>query len=115
MNYIPVSVENQSVVDAGVQDTNTAGTSAKKHASVQAYVLHPQSVKIPTNVAVQDTQKKPSEDDKTAQESEDSIEQTWQDELEQMLRQEMVAQSVNNAARLQFEEDRRRNESSKAV
>ncbi|GKG26222.1 hypothetical protein Tco_0399368, partial [Tanacetum coccineum] len=77
--------------------------------------LHPQRVKIPTSDVLQDAQEKPSADNKNEQDAEDSFEQIWQDELEQMLRQEMLAQNVNNAARLQFEEDRRRNASSKEI
>ncbi|GKF41082.1 hypothetical protein Tco_0124424, partial [Tanacetum coccineum] len=45
----------------------------------------------------------------------DDAKQTLQDELEKMITQEMVAQAVNDAARQEFEEDKRNNASSNEV
>ncbi|GKB33533.1 putative ribonuclease H-like domain-containing protein [Tanacetum coccineum] len=58
-----------------------------------------------------DASEKPSEE-KNVQDSEDDAEQVLQDERQQMITQEKVAKAVNNAARQEFEEDKRNNVSS---
>ncbi|GJR13137.1 putative ribonuclease H-like domain-containing protein [Tanacetum coccineum] len=118
MNYIPVSVENQVTVDAGIQESNVASASGKNNEVSQEYILlpiHPHRTKAPIEAVVQDAHEKPSENatnDKDVQNSEDDVEQTLQDELEKMISQEMVAQAVNNVARQEFDEDKRNNVSS---
>ncbi|GJU38496.1 putative ribonuclease H-like domain-containing protein [Tanacetum coccineum] len=86
INYIPVSIENQVTVDAGVQEIDIAGTLEKNNEVAQEYVLHPQKIKTPMNAAVQGAHEKPSENDKN---------------------------SINDAARLEFKEEKRKNASSK--
>ncbi|GJZ02199.1 hypothetical protein Tco_0520160 [Tanacetum coccineum] len=49
MNYIPVSVENQVNVDAGIQDSYVAGSSGKDKGPTQEYILlplHPHRTRI---------------------------------------------------------------------
>ncbi|GKB86522.1 putative ribonuclease H-like domain-containing protein [Tanacetum coccineum] len=58
-----------------------------------------------------DASEKPFEE-KNVQDSEDDAEQVLQDERQQMITQEKVAKAVNNAARQEFEEDKRNNVSS---
>ncbi|GKA62451.1 putative ribonuclease H-like domain-containing protein [Tanacetum coccineum] len=41
MNYIPISVENQVIVDAGTQDSYVAGSSGKDKGHTQEYILLP--------------------------------------------------------------------------
>ncbi|GJV55974.1 hypothetical protein Tco_1456979 [Tanacetum coccineum] len=90
MNYIPVSVENQVIVNAGTQDSYVA-----------------------VKDVVQDAQEQPSENaslDKGIQVSEDVFykegqhqmpedEQVWQDELEMMVTQEVIANAMNDESR----------------
>ncbi|GJT14785.1 putative ribonuclease H-like domain-containing protein [Tanacetum coccineum] len=108
MNYIPVSVENQVNVDAGTQDSYVTGSSGKDKRPTQEYILlplQPHRTRILVKDAVQDTQEQPSENaspDKDIQDLEDVIDkegqhqmpeddQVWQDELEMMVTQELVA------------------------
>ncbi|GJV13414.1 ribonuclease H-like domain-containing protein [Tanacetum coccineum] len=125
MNYIPVSVENQVIVDAGTQDSYVAGSSGKDKGPTQEYILlplQPHRTRIPVKDVVQDAQEQPSENaspDKGIQVSEDVFdkegqhqmpedEQVWQDELEMMITQEVVANAMNDESRQAFEEDKRR-------
>ncbi|GKE80107.1 retrovirus-related pol polyprotein from transposon TNT 1-94 [Tanacetum coccineum] len=102
MNYIPVSVENQVNVDAGIQDCYVAGSSRKDKGPTQEYILfplQPHMIRIPIKDVVRDAQEQPSENaslDKDIQDLEDVIdkegqhqmpedEQAWQDELEMMV------------------------------
>ncbi|GJZ02626.1 reverse transcriptase domain-containing protein [Tanacetum coccineum] len=111
MNYIPVSVENQVIMDAGTQDSYVAGSSGKDKGPTQEYILlplQPHRIRIPVKDVVQDAQKQPSENaspDKGIQDSEDVFdkegqhqmpedEQVWQDELEMMVTQELVANAI---------------------
>ncbi|GJX86021.1 ribonuclease H-like domain-containing protein [Tanacetum coccineum] len=77
MNYIPVSVENQVIVDAGTQDSYVAGSSGKDKGPTQEYILlplQPHRTRIPVKDVVQDAQEQPSENaspDKGIQDSED--------------------------------------------
>ncbi|GJX48893.1 putative ribonuclease H-like domain-containing protein [Tanacetum coccineum] len=101
MNYIPVSVENQIIMDACTQDSYVAGSSGKDKEPTQEYILlplQPPRIRIPVKDVVQDAQDQPSENsspDKGIQVSEDVFEkegqhqmpedeQVWQDELEMM-------------------------------
>ncbi|GJZ20531.1 ribonuclease H-like domain-containing protein, partial [Tanacetum coccineum] len=121
MNYIPVSVENQVTMDAGIQDSYVAGTDKE---STQEYILlpiHPHGTRIPVEDVVQAAQEKPSENasqDKDVQDSEDTAdkeeqhqmtesEQVLQDELEKMVAQEVVAKALNDATRQAFKEEKR--------
>ncbi|GJQ96646.1 putative ribonuclease H-like domain-containing protein [Tanacetum coccineum] len=125
MNYIPVSVENQVIVDAGTQDSYVAGSSGKDKGPTQEYILlplQPHRTRIPVKDVVQDAQEQPSENaspDKGIQVSEDVFdkegqhqmpedEQVWQDELEMMVTQELVANAMNDESRQAFEEEKRR-------
>ncbi|GJW02044.1 putative ribonuclease H-like domain-containing protein [Tanacetum coccineum] len=125
MNYIPVSVENQVIVDAGTQDSYVAGSSGKDKGPTQEYILlplQPHRTRIPVKDVVQDAQEKPSENaspDKDIQDSEDVIdkegqhqmpedEQVLQDELEMMVTQELVAKAMDDVSRQAFEEEKRR-------
>ncbi|GJV46886.1 putative ribonuclease H-like domain-containing protein [Tanacetum coccineum] len=125
MNYIPVSVENQVIVDAGTQDSYVAGSSGKDKGPTQEYILlplQPHRTRIPVKDVVQDAQEQPSENaspDKGIQDSEDVFdkegqhqmpedEQVWQDELEMMVTQELVANAMNDESRQAFEEEKRR-------
>ncbi|GKG16268.1 hypothetical protein Tco_0358591, partial [Tanacetum coccineum] len=111
----------QVTVDAGVQESNVAGTSGKDKELLQEYILlpiHPHRTKIQIEAVAQDAQEKSSKNaskDKDVQDSEDDAEQMLQDELKKMITQEMVAQAVNDAARQEFEEDKRNNASSNEV
>ncbi|GKD45087.1 hypothetical protein Tco_1269732 [Tanacetum coccineum] len=125
MNYIPVNVENQVVVDAGTQDSYVAGSSGKDKGPTQEYILlplQPHRTRIQVKDVVQDAQEKPSENaspDKGIQVSKDvfekegqhqmpAYEQVWQDELEMMVTQELVANAMNDVSRQAFEEEKRR-------
>ncbi|GKA51692.1 putative ribonuclease H-like domain-containing protein [Tanacetum coccineum] len=64
MNYIPVSVENQVIVDAGTQDSYVAGSSGNDKGHAQEYILlplQPHRIRIPAKEVVQDAQEQPSE------------------------------------------------------
>ncbi|GJZ07785.1 putative ribonuclease H-like domain-containing protein [Tanacetum coccineum] len=125
MNYIPVSVENQVIVDAGTQDSYVAGSSGKDKGPTQEYILlplQPHRTRIPAKDVVQDAQEQPSKNaspDKGIQVSEDVFdkegqhqmpedEQVWQDELEMMVTQELVANAMNDESRQDFKEEKRR-------
>ncbi|GJR79954.1 putative ribonuclease H-like domain-containing protein, partial [Tanacetum coccineum] len=89
MNYIPVSVENQVIT----QDSFVAGSSGKDKGPTQEYVLLPLQPHR-TRILVKDVM---PED-----------EQVWQDELEMMITQEVVANAMNDESRQAFKEDKRR-------
>ncbi|GJT63740.1 ribonuclease H-like domain-containing protein [Tanacetum coccineum] len=80
MNYIPVSIENQVHVDAGIQETYVAGSSGKETEPTQEYILLPLSLHRPRILVkdvVQDAQEKPSKNapkDNDVQDSEDVAE-----------------------------------------
>ncbi|GJU98369.1 putative ribonuclease H-like domain-containing protein [Tanacetum coccineum] len=64
MNYIPVSVENQVTVDAGIQESYVAGSSGNDKEPTQEYILlplHLYMLRIPIEDVVQSAQEKPSE------------------------------------------------------
>ncbi|GJU77475.1 putative ribonuclease H-like domain-containing protein [Tanacetum coccineum] len=130
MNYIPVSVENQVIVDAGTQDSYVVGSSGKDKRLTQEYILlplQPHMIRIPVKDVVQDAQEQPSENaspDKGIQVSEDVFEkegqhqmpedeQVWQDELEMMVTQEVLANAMNDESRQAFEEEKRKISSQK--
>ncbi|GKE31007.1 putative ribonuclease H-like domain-containing protein, partial [Tanacetum coccineum] len=89
--------------------------------------LHPHRSSIPVKDAVKDAQEKPSKNatkDKNVQDSEDvadkeeqhqmsKAEQALEDELEKMVTQEVVAQAENDATRQAFEEEKKKNASTK--
>ncbi|GJZ52246.1 ribonuclease H-like domain-containing protein [Tanacetum coccineum] len=80
MNYIPVSVENQVIVD------------------------HTQD----SYVADKDIQDSKDVFDKEGQHQMPEDEQVWQDELEMMVTQELVSNAMNDESRQAFEEEKRR-------
>ncbi|GJX00057.1 putative ribonuclease H-like domain-containing protein [Tanacetum coccineum] len=125
MNYIPVSIENQVIVDAGTQDSYVAGSSRKDKGPTQEYILlplQPHRIRIQAKDVVKDAQEQPSKNaspDKGMQVSEDVFEkegqhqmpedeQVWQDELEMMVTQEVLANAMNDKSRQAFEEEKRR-------
>ncbi|GJU15583.1 putative ribonuclease H-like domain-containing protein [Tanacetum coccineum] len=125
MNYIPVSIENQVIMDVGTQDSYVAGSSGKDKGPTQEYILlplQPHRTRIPIKDVVHHAQKQPSKNaspDKGLQVSEDVFdkegqhhlledEQVWQDELEMMITQEVVANAMNDESRQAFEEEKRR-------
>ncbi|GJX09478.1 ribonuclease H-like domain-containing protein [Tanacetum coccineum] len=129
MNYIPVSVENQVIVDAGTQDSYVAGTDKGPTQEYILLPLQPHRTRILVKDVVQDAQEQPFENaspDKGIQVSEDVFdkegqhqmpedEQVWQDELEMMITQEVVANAMNDESRQAFEEEKRRIASQKKV
>ncbi|GJW06095.1 putative ribonuclease H-like domain-containing protein [Tanacetum coccineum] len=90
MNYIPVSVENQDK-DSSKGFVQDAQAQTSKNAS--------------PDKDIQD-----SEDvfDKEGQHQMPEDEQVWQDELEMMVTQELVANAMNDESRQAFEEEKRR-------
>ncbi|GJZ74083.1 putative ribonuclease H-like domain-containing protein [Tanacetum coccineum] len=109
----------------GTQDSYVAGSSRKDKGPTQEYILlplQPHRIRIPIKDVVQDAQEQPSENaspDKGIQDSEDVFdkegqhqmpedEQVWQDELEMMVTQELVANAMNDESRQAFEEEKRR-------
>ncbi|GJZ27467.1 hypothetical protein Tco_0571720, partial [Tanacetum coccineum] len=89
MNYIPVSLKNQVIVDAGTQDSYVAGSLGKDKGPTQEYILlplQPHRTRIPVKDVVQDAQEKPSENaslDKDIQDSEDVIDKEGQHQMPQ--------------------------------
>ncbi|GKF87496.1 retrovirus-related pol polyprotein from transposon TNT 1-94, partial [Tanacetum coccineum] len=64
MNYIPVSVENQITIDAGIQESYVAGLSGKDKEHTQEYILlllHPYRPRIPVEGVIQDAQENSTE------------------------------------------------------
>ncbi|GKB92928.1 putative ribonuclease H-like domain-containing protein [Tanacetum coccineum] len=88
MNYIPVSIENQDLVKDVVQDAQEQ----------------------PSENASPDKGIQVSEDvfDKEGQHQMPEDEQVWQDELEMMVTQEVLANAMNDESRQAFEEEKRR-------
>ncbi|GJS52376.1 putative ribonuclease H-like domain-containing protein [Tanacetum coccineum] len=109
----------------GTQDSYVAGSLGKDKGPTQEYILlplQPHRTRIPVKDVVQDAQEQPSENaspDKDIQDSEDVFdkegqhqmpedEQVWQDELEMMVTQELVANAMNDESRQAFKEEKRR-------
>ncbi|GKF52576.1 hypothetical protein Tco_0159486, partial [Tanacetum coccineum] len=106
------------------QDSYVAGSSGNDKGHTQEYILlplQPHRTRIPAKDVVQDAQEQPSEyasPDKGIQVSEEVFkegqhqmpenEQVWQDELEMMVTQEVVANAMNDESRQDFEEEKRR-------
>ncbi|GKE04619.1 putative ribonuclease H-like domain-containing protein [Tanacetum coccineum] len=64
MNYIPISVENQVIMDAGTQDSYVAGSLGNDKGPTQEYILlplQPHRTRIPVKDVVQDAQEQPFE------------------------------------------------------
>ncbi|GJT41388.1 ribonuclease H-like domain-containing protein [Tanacetum coccineum] len=64
MNYTPVSVENQVIMDAGTQDSYVAGSSGKDKGPTQEYILlplQPYRIRIPVEDVPLVAPEKPSE------------------------------------------------------
>ncbi|GJY66941.1 putative ribonuclease H-like domain-containing protein [Tanacetum coccineum] len=112
-------------MDAGTQDSYVAGSSGKVKGPTQEYILlplQPHRTRILVKDVVQDAQEQPSENaspdmgiqvsedvfDKEGQHQMPKDEQVWQDELEMMITQEVVANAMNDESRQAFEEEQRR-------
>ncbi|GJU56610.1 putative ribonuclease H-like domain-containing protein [Tanacetum coccineum] len=117
MNYIPVSVENQVNVDAGIKDSYVAGSSGKDKGPTQEYILlplQPHRIRIPVEDVPPAAHEKPSESspkENDVLDSEDAnkeSEQDLQDALEKMVTQELAAKAMNDDSRQAFEEEKRR-------
>ncbi|GJX12557.1 putative ribonuclease H-like domain-containing protein [Tanacetum coccineum] len=125
MNYIPVSVENQVNVDAGIQEHYVTGSSEKDKEPTQEYILlplHPHRPRISVEDVVQAAQEKPSKNspkDNDVQDSEDvakkeeqhtltKAKQALKDDLERMIAQEIAAKAIDDATRQAFEEEKKR-------
>ncbi|GJY33849.1 putative ribonuclease H-like domain-containing protein, partial [Tanacetum coccineum] len=124
MNYIPVSVENQVTVDAGIQESYVAGSSRNNKEPPQEFILlpiHPHEPRISVEDIVPDAQEKPFENapkDKEVHGSEDvaekdeqhkltEAEQALKDYLERMVAQEIASKAMDDATRKAFEEEKR--------
>ncbi|GJV35802.1 reverse transcriptase domain-containing protein [Tanacetum coccineum] len=124
MNYIPVSIENQVTVDAGIQESYVAGSSGNNKETPQEYILlplHPHGPRISVKDVVLDAKEKPSENapkDNHVQDSEDvaekeeqhnltEAEQALKDDLEKLVTQEMIAKAMDDATRQAFEEEKK--------
>ncbi|GKB43083.1 ribonuclease H-like domain-containing protein [Tanacetum coccineum] len=124
MNYIPVSIENQVTVDAGIQESYVAGSSGNNKETPQEYILlplHPHGPRISVKDVVLDAKEKPSENapkDNDVQDSEDvaekeeqhnltEAEQALKDDLEKLVTQEMIAKAMDDATRQAFEEEKK--------
>ncbi|GJX72653.1 hypothetical protein Tco_0309824 [Tanacetum coccineum] len=109
----------------GTQDSYVAGSLGKDKGPTQEYILlplQPHRIRFPVKDVVQDAQAQTSKNassDKDIQDSEDVFakdgqhqmpedEQIWQDELEMMVTQELVANANNDESRQAFEEEKRR-------
>ncbi|GJZ48977.1 hypothetical protein Tco_0603167 [Tanacetum coccineum] len=107
------------------QDSYVAGSSGEDKGPIQEYILlplQPHRTRIPVKDVVQDAQEQPSKNaitERVIQDSEDVFdkegqhqmpedEQVWQDELEMMVTQELVANAMNDESRQAFEEEKRR-------
>ncbi|GKD93422.1 putative ribonuclease H-like domain-containing protein [Tanacetum coccineum] len=98
MNYIPVSVENQVIVDAVKNVVQDGQTQPSENASPD------KGIQVSEDVFDKEGQHQMPED-----------EQVWQDELEMMITQEVVANAMNDESRQAFEEEKRRIASQKKV
>ncbi|GJT40572.1 retrovirus-related pol polyprotein from transposon TNT 1-94 [Tanacetum coccineum] len=124
MNYIPVSIENQVTVDAGIQESYVAGSSGNNKETPQEYILlplHPYGPRISVKDVVLDAKEKPSKNDpkdNDVQDSEDvakkeeqhnltKAEQALKDDLEKLVTQEMIAKAMDDATRQAFEEEKK--------
>ncbi|GKG03988.1 hypothetical protein Tco_0314375, partial [Tanacetum coccineum] len=64
MNYIPISVENLVIVDAGTQDSYVVGSSGKDKGPTKEYILlplQPHRTRIPVEDVPPAAHEKPSE------------------------------------------------------
>ncbi|GJR87419.1 gag-pol polyprotein [Tanacetum coccineum] len=96
MNYIPVSVENQVIVDAGTQDSYVAGLSGKDKGPTQEYILlplQPHRTRIPKRMLLGCTR--------------NNLENAFS-RSGCMVTQELVANAMNDESRQAFEEEKRR-------
>ncbi|GJS74493.1 putative ribonuclease H-like domain-containing protein [Tanacetum coccineum] len=117
--------DQPNVAGTGTQDSYVAGSSGKDKGPTQEYILlplQPHRTRILVKDVVQDAQKQPSENaspdkglqvsevafDKEGQHQMPEDEQVWQDELEMMITQEVVANAMNDESRQAFEEEKRR-------
>ncbi|GJU60252.1 retrovirus-related pol polyprotein from transposon TNT 1-94 [Tanacetum coccineum] len=105
--------DQPNVVGTGTQDSYVAGSSGKDKRPTQEYILlllQPHRIRIPVKDVVQDAQEQPSKNaspdkgiqdseyvfDKEGQHQKPEDEQVWQDKLEMMVTQELVANAMND-------------------
>ncbi|GKC01578.1 putative ribonuclease H-like domain-containing protein, partial [Tanacetum coccineum] len=109
MNYIPVSVENQVIVDAGTQDSYVAGSSGKDKGHTQEYILLPLQLhrtRIPAEDVPPDAHEKSFESspkDNDVQDSEDAANK----ESKHDLQDELAAKAMDDVSRQAFKEEKR--------
>ncbi|GJY24406.1 putative ribonuclease H-like domain-containing protein [Tanacetum coccineum] len=131
MNYIPVSIEIRLLwmqVHKNLMFAVHQNKISRKLRRVRiAFLYHPHRTSSPVEAVVQDAQEKPSENapknknvkdledvaDKEEQHQMSDAEQALHDEFEKMVAQEVVAQAVDDATRQSFEEEKRKNASTK--
>ncbi|GJR65891.1 putative ribonuclease H-like domain-containing protein [Tanacetum coccineum] len=101
MNYVPVSVENQVTVDAGIQESYVAGSSGSNKETPQEYILLPLHSHGP-RISAKDVAEK--EEQHNLREAEQAL----KDELERMIAQEIAAKTIDDATRQAFEEEKKR-------
>ncbi|GKA34733.1 ribonuclease H-like domain-containing protein [Tanacetum coccineum] len=106
MNYIPVSVENQVTVDAGIQESYVAGSSGSNKETPQEYILLPLHPHGP-RISAEDVAEKEEQHNLT------EAEQALKDDLEKLVTQEMVAKAIDDATRQAFEEEKQQIASTK--
>ncbi|GJR85614.1 ribonuclease H-like domain-containing protein [Tanacetum coccineum] len=97
MNYIPVSVENQVNVDAGIQDSYVAGLSGKDKGPTQEYILlplQPHKTRIPVEDVAPAAHEKSSEK-VIAKALDDAIRQAFKEEKRNIASQKRVAQATS--------------------
>ncbi|GJS78182.1 putative ribonuclease H-like domain-containing protein [Tanacetum coccineum] len=85
--------DQPNVARTGTQDSYVAGSSGKDKGPTQEYILlplQPHRTRFPVKDVMPDD------------------EQVWQDELEKMVTQELVANAMNDESRQAFEEEKRR-------
>ncbi|GKA37441.1 putative ribonuclease H-like domain-containing protein, partial [Tanacetum coccineum] len=102
------------ILDAGIQESCFAGKDKELSQEYILLLLHPYRSRNQDKVVVQEGQEKLNDNTsriKNVQDSEYDAEQTLQDELENMIAQEVVAQAVDDATRQAFEEEKRKHAS----
>ncbi|GJV31622.1 hypothetical protein Tco_1392022, partial [Tanacetum coccineum] len=117
--------ESVEVMNPTLIDYKTDSSSGKDKGPTQEYILfslQPHGTRIPVKDVVQDAHEQPSENaspnkgiqvledvfDKEGQHQMPKDEQVWQDELEIMVTQELVANAMNDESGQAFEEEKRR-------
>ncbi|GJS48095.1 hypothetical protein Tco_0598216 [Tanacetum coccineum] len=90
--------DQPNVVGTGTQDSYVAGSSGKDKGPTQEYILLLLQPHM-TRILVKDVE---------GQHQMPEDEQVWQDKLEMMITQEVIANAMNDESRQAFEEEKRR-------